>query len=333
MKKVIAKNQMVEVVMEDKPKIKENYLLIKTVYSVISPGTELTLIGISQDREIHLGYSAVGVVEEAGENVTGIKVGDRIACYGAPYVRHSEYLLVPKTLCCKVPDNVHTCEAALGGIGAIAIHGLRTAKLQFGEKVVVVGLGVIGQLIAQIAEAAAYDVYAYDLSRERTELLRQNSNVHCFTNTEELRTALKEGSPYPGADAVLLCTGGKHSNLTEESLKWIRDKGKVVIVGDIEPEFPRAGMFAKEAEILIARAGGPGRYDSVFEKDAIDYPYGYVRWTEGRNMGEYLRLVSEKKINVLPYVKEKVELEHIESAYKGLINKNSPILTKIISYS
>nr|WP_210367553.1 zinc-binding alcohol dehydrogenase [Bacillus sp. REN3] len=333
MKKIVAKNQDIEVISEVKPNVKPSYLLIKTLYTAISPGTELTLINVSENRQIDLGYSGVGVVEECGEEVDGYNVGDLVACYGAPYVKHSEYLLVPKTLCCKVPGNVDPKEAALGGIGAIAIHALRIARLQFGERIVVAGLGIIGQLVAQIAHAAAYDVYAYDLSPERTSLLNSIPSIRLYTNMEDLSRSLTAAGDYGGADAVLLCAGGKHSILTQQSLKWVRDKGKVVIVGDIEPDFPRSDMFAKEAEILISRAGGPGRYDLSYERDAVDYPYGFVRWTEGRNLGEYIRLLSEKKINVRPYVGEEVKMEEIKTAFQSLADKSSSVLTKVIRYS
>lgn len=332
MKAIIAKNNNIEIVEKEVPELKSSYLLIKTSYSVISPGTEIMALNSSKDREINLGYSAVGIVEECGEDVEGFKKGDIVACYGAPYVHHAEYLHVPKTLCSLVPANVDLKLAALAGIGAIAIHALRIGSLSFGEKVIVAGLGIIGQLIAQIADASAYEVYAYDLSSERTELLSIKNNIKLFIDRSDLEQAIGIDVTYRGADAVFLCAGGKKSPLTEQSLSWIRDKGKIVIVGDIEPDFPRGKMFSKEASILISRAGGPGRYDEVYEKHAIDYHYGFVRWTEGRNMGEYLRLVSEGRIDVTRYLTEEVEFNNISTAYEELTNKDSAILTKVIKY-
>ena len=121
--------------------------------------------------------------------------------------------------------------------------------------------------------------------------------------------------------------------LGDQSLEWIRDKGKVVIVGGVEPNFPRDKMFGKEASILISRAGGPGRYEPTYERDAVDYPLGFVRWTEGRNIGEFLRLLSEKRINVAPYLTEEVKFDQISTAYDDLSNKESSILTKVIKYN
>jgi len=332
MKSIIAKNQKVHIAKHIKPAILPSYLLIKTLHSVISPGTELSLIDISEDREITLGYSAVGVVMECGDGVEDYQKGDIVACYGAPYVGHSDCLLVPTTLCAKVPSGVKSEAAALGGIGAIAIHALRIAKLEFGETIVIIGLGLLGQMIAKIANAAAYNVIAFDIQGERAAMLHEENSIRSFSTIAEMESEIEKCTKKHGADAVLLCAGGKRLSLTNQSLEWIRHQGKVVIVGDIEPDFPRNLLFAKEAQILISRAGGPGRYDHVYEKQAIDYPYGYVRWTEGRNVAEYLRLVNDKRINVQPFLTDKVDFQDAPAAYEELINKESTTLTKIINY-
>lgn len=330
MKSIAASNGAVQILEKEKPTIKPSFLLIKTLFSAVSPGTEIEIIGVSEGKEISLGYSAVGVVEECGEDTPDYRVGDIVACYGAPYVGHAEYLLVPTTLCAKVPENVEPEQAALAGIGAIAIHALRVAKLQFGETVVVVGLGLLGQMIAKIANAAALHVIALDISEERVSML-QPDGISSFSSVSNMENALMKATHNNGADAVLLCAGGKRSTLTHQSLSWIKNQGKVVIVGDIEPDFPRETMFAKEAQILISRAGGPGRYDKRYELQALDYPYGYVRWTEGRNVAEYLRLVNENRINVQTFITEIVDFNSAPQAYEDLINKQ--VLTKIIAYN
>ncbi len=334
MKRIVAHNKKVEIIEDELPQIegKPSYILVKTLYSVISPGTELTILSNSENKQVHLGYSAMGEVVECGSEIIDVKKGDLVACYGAPYVHHDEYLLVPKTLYTKVPESVDPKEAALAGLGAIAIHGLRIANLQFGETAVIVGLGVLGQLIAKIANAAAYNVIAYDLHESRVEML-QAENIKSFSTIEDMEEAIRVETNSHGADAVLLCAGGKRSPLTQECLKWIRNKGKAVIVGDIEPDFPRDLMFAKEAELLISRAGGPGRYDKVYEKEAIDYPYEYVRWTEGRNVEEYIRLVKEKRINVRPFITEVVEFDEAPHEFEKLFNKESTTLTKLIHFN
>ena len=332
MKSIVARSQKVHISKRTKPTIKPSYLSIETLHSVISPGTELSLIGISGEREIALGYSAVGIVTECGEGVDDYQKGDIVACYGAPYVGHSECLVVPTTLCAKVPAGVESKEAALAGIGAIAIHALRIAKLEFGETIVIIGLGLLGQMIAKIANAAAYNVIAFDIQAERAAILREEDRICSFSTIEEMESEIAKCTKNQGADAVLLCAGGKRSTLTNQSLEWVRTQGKVVIVGDIEPDFPRNLLFAKEAQILISRAGGPGRYDQMYEKQAIDYPYGYVRWTEGRNVAEYLRLVNDKRINVQSFLTDEVDFKDTPAAYDELVNKKSTALTKIINY-
>jgi len=333
MKRIVAHNKQVEIIEDQMPTLdgKPSYVLIKTMYSAISPGTELSLLAASENKQFHLGYSAMGEVVECGSDIIDVKKGDLVACYGAPYVHHDEYLLVPETLYAKIPDSVDPREAALCGLGAIAIHALRIANLQFGETAVIVGLGVLGQLIAKIANAAAYNVIAYDLSKSRVDMLKEDK-LKSFSSVVEMEEAIRVETNSKGADAVLLCTGGKRSPLTQECLKWIRTKGKAVIVGDIEPDFPRDLMFAKEAEIRISRAGGPGRYDKVYEKDATDYPYEYVRWTEGRNVAEYIRLLKEKRIDVLPFIKDVVEFDEAPLEFEKLFEKESPTLTKLIRY-
>ena len=332
MKSIVARDQAVYLKDYENPGIQPSHLLLKTLYSAVSPGTENTIIGVSADQDIRLGYSAVGVVEQCGEHVVDYQVGDIVACYGAPYVGHSEYLTVPTTLCAKVPDSVEPKAAALAGIGAIAIHALRVAKLQFGETVVIVGLGLLGQMISKIANAAAYKVIAFDIQPERIALLKDESIQLC-SQLSDLESEVKNATKQHGADAVLLCAGGKKSPLTQQCLNWIRNQGKVVIVGDIEPDFPRNLMFAKEAQILISRAGGPGRYDPVYEKQATDYPYGYVRWTEGRNVEEYIRLLQDKRIDIQSFLIDEVDFHEAPAAYEELKANPSQSLTKIFRYN
>lgn len=332
MRSVAAEEGRIKMIEGEIPSVQDRYLLVKTVHSVISTGTELSVIRTSQNRTVYLGYSAAGRVVECGADTGSFYPGQLVACYGVPYVRHSEYLLVPKTLCSPVPDGVLPKEAAFAGVGAIAIHALRVAQLQFGESVVVAGLGVLGQIIAQISHACSYNVLPYEINVSRAQRFQSVSGLEVSKTRETLEERIKEKTHGYGADAVLLCAGGGHSPLTNESLDWIRDKGKIIIVGDVEPDFNRSRMFGKEAQIMISRAGGPGRYDAVYEKEAQDYPYGYVRWTEGRNMEEFLRLVSERRIEVNGYLQESVPFEKIHEAYEELQQENTSVLTRVIDY-
>jgi threonine dehydrogenase-like Zn-dependent dehydrogenase len=332
MKYVGAKNGEVFTFNKEIPQVKENYVLIKTKYSAISPGTENTMLVNSKDEIVALGYCAAGVVESIGENVSEFIVGEKVACYGAPYVYHSEYLLVPKTMCVKVPENLDLKEASLGGIGAIAIHALRKANLQFGEVAVVVGLGIFGQILGQVAVNAGYQVLPLNRSTPRAELFENVTGVKSFCDEKELEKEIARKTNGRGADAVFLCTGGDSNYLTNKSLEWLRDKGKSVIVGDLQPNYQRELMFAKEIEILISRAGGPGRYDESFEKNAVDYPYGQVRWTETRNVAEFIRLLNEKRIEISNYPIKTVNFENISETYRKLHSKGNTVLTNIFDY-
>lgn len=332
MKYIGAKDGKVAVFEKEVPEIKENYVLVKTDFSAISPGTETTMMKNSKDTIVPLGYCAAGTITAIGEGVENFKQGDRVACYGAPYIYHAEYLLIPKTMCTKVPEDVDLKEASLGGIGAISIHALRKADLQFGEVAVVVGMGIFGQIIGQVAINAGYQVLALNRSKPRAELFEKITGAKAFVDEKEMEAELLRLTNGQGADAVFLCTGGDSSYLTNKSLEWLRDKGKSVIVGDLQPNYSRELMFAKEIDILISRAGGPGRYDPSFEKDAVDYPYGQVRWTETRNVAEFVRLVSEKRISVSEYITEIANYDQVEEIYQSLQEHENPVLTSLFEY-
>ncbi|WJH35933.1 zinc-binding alcohol dehydrogenase [Paenibacillus sp. CC-CFT747] len=317
MRAAAAQNGKIVMITMPEPDLPAGHVLIRTEYSAVSPGTELTMTKRSGDVPVGLGYSAVGIVEKLGEGVTGLEPGQRVACYGAPYVKHAELLAVPSNLTALVPAHVKPEEAAFAGLGAIAIHALRTADLRFGESAVVVGLGILGNLIAQIADASAVVTLGLDLSAERAAKLGEVARVAAFASQDELEAALPAATGGFGADSILLCAGGPGMELINRSFQWIRDRGKVVIVGDLTTEYTRSAMFGKEAQVLISRAGGPGRYDAGYERENRDYPIGYVRWTEGRNTREYIRLLAEGRINVAPLVSGIYRIEEAEAAYEG----------------
>ncbi len=331
---IAAQNGGVSVQEDTLTPLKKGYVYIETEYSAISAGTELTIIDTSKENRIPIGYSACGRVVAVGEGVSEFSVGDKVASYGAPYTGHKSMMHVPKTLVAKIPENVTMQDASLAGLGAIAIHAIRHAELHFGEVVVVVGLGIYGQLISQIARAAGLVVFALNRNPLRADMLEKASlgDVKPYTDEKELEKDLYQYTQGQGADAVFLCTGGDSNYLTNKSLEWCRDRGVSMIVGDLQPVYDRPKMFAKEITIKVSRAGGPGRYDTSYEKNAVDYPYGYVRWTEGRNIGEYLRLVSEDKLKVSTYYDKAFDLEDYQVAYDALRERQAPVLTHLFKY-
>lgn len=333
MKAIAAQGGSITLVDIEQPELPSGHLRVKTEFSAISPGTELSFIKKGLEQSVVLGYSAVGIIEQVGVGVTGYEPGQRVACYGAPYVRHAEWLTVPANLTAFVPNHVDPEEAAFAGLGAIAAHALRTAALSFGESAVVVGLGILGNVVAQMSHAAAYRTVGLDLVPDRVEQLRACGIKHAYNTVEQMRSEWPEAMGDYGADAVLLCASGSGEKLINESMSWIRDRGKIVIVGDLTTEFSRGAMFAKEAQVLISRAGGPGRYDTLYERDNRDYPIGYVRWTEGRNIGEYIRQLEEGRIKVKPLITHRYPMERASEAYANYLEVKPDTVGTLIQYS
>lgn len=329
MKTITTQSGEIIITENDKPELLYGHVMIRTEFSAISPGTEMIFVKKASDQSVRLGYSAVGIVEQVGEGVSNIQVGQRVACYGAPYVNHSEWLAVPANLVAVVPDHVDPEEAAFAGLGAIAIHALRIADLRFGESAVVVGLGILGNVMTQIAHAAAYRTVGLDLNSNRVSMLQESGFSHMYHNQEEMEAHMAEAVGSNGADAVLHCASGPGEHLINSSLNWIRDRGKIVIVGDLTTEFSRNLMFSKEAQVLISRAGGPGRYDAQYERENRDYPIGHVRWTEGRNIEEYIRLLADRRISIKKLITHVYYIDNAAEAYENYKTPTDTIATLI----
>jgi 2-desacetyl-2-hydroxyethyl bacteriochlorophyllide A dehydrogenase len=313
----VAREGEIRIEQQAKPVPGEHEVLVKTEYSAISNGTETMVLNNKSSSGTRLGYNSVARIVAKGAGVEHLAIGQRVACYGEG--AHADYRLVPKVLAVPVPDHVDSEEAAFAGLGAIAIHALRQAKLQFGETVVIVGLGILGQITAQIAHAAAYEVIGCDLLPERCERLRAACpGITVCSDAAQVNEALERlgAVGLTGADSVLLCGGGKGDGLLDQAIGWLRDRGNVVIVGVPDTVFTRNALFRKEAEIRISRAGGPGRYDERYEREGYDYPGGYVRWTEGRNVAEFVRLLANKRISIKPLVRHRFAFSQIAQAYR-----------------
>jgi len=310
------------------PDIKPQHVKVRIDYSSVSVGTELLML--RNGSEAFLGYSATGTVLEVGEGVAHVRPGQRVACYGTP--AHREVMLSPKYLTVPVPEGVTAEEAAFSGIGAICIHALRQATLQFGETVVILGAGILGQIIARVAHACNYRVIALEPVKERRDMLAAAGISRVCANEEEMEAAL-EGTTAggKGADAVLICASIRSESLINQGIRFLRDRGSVVIVGDTGCEFDRDLLFGKEASVHISRAGGPGRYDPDYERAGFDYPIGYVRWTEGRNIEEYLRMVAEKRIDIRSLITDRLTFEELPGFYKRIRENPRPTMGVTVS--
>lgn len=329
MRAIKSRNGAAVVVDLPEPEIKPQYVKVKIQYSSVSIGTELLMI--RTNPEAALGYSAAGVVIQVGEGVTHVKPGDRVACYGTP--AHREIMLSPKHLAVKIPDGVSMQEAAFSGIGAIAIHALRQADLTFGESVVVQGVGILGQIIAAIAHASNFRVIGLDPIAERREKLLEAGIRYAFGSADEIGTALKTATiGGKGADAVLVCASNRSHSHIDTAIGWLRDRGKIVVVGDTGCDFNRDLLFAKEASVHISRAGGPGRYEADYEQHGFDYPIGYIRWTEGRNIGDFLRMIDEKRIDIASLITDEVSFEALPELYERYEREPNKMLGIVVRF-
>jgi predicted dehydrogenase len=274
-----------------------------------------------------LGYSATGTVERVGSRVRGMRPGDRVAC-GSEAAAHAEVLAVPANLCVPVPDAVDATMAAFTTVGAIALHGFRQAEAQLGERVAVVGLGLVGQLSARIAHAAGCEVVGVDLEEWRVTLAEQAGVLTAGRRRDALAS-----DDLSDCDAVLV-TAAAPSSADPVSLATdlARERGRIVIVGDVRLDFDRRRVYAKELELRIARSYGPGRYDVEYEQRGLDYPIAYVRWTERRNMSEFLRLLATGRVSIADLVTHRFSIEAASAAYDVLTEPAERAVAVLIEY-
>jgi predicted dehydrogenase/threonine dehydrogenase-like Zn-dependent dehydrogenase len=278
-----------------------------------------------------LGYSCAGVVVGVGEGVRDFQVGDRVACAGGGYANHCEINFVPMNLATKVPEGVGLDAAALTTIGAVAMQGLRQAQLTLGETVVVIGAGLVGALTIQLAKAAGCRVIALDLdpSRVRSALEFGADLALCPLDTN-VHSAVLEFTRY-GADAIIITAATPSSEPIETAAEIARDRGRIVIVGDVGLGVTRRNVYLKELSVVLSRSYGPGRYDPLYEQEGIDYPIGYVRWTEKRNMDAFLALLKSRAINVERLIQKRYPVSEGGVAYKALNSQGT--YTVLIEYA
>lgn len=265
-----------------------------------------------------LGYSCAGVVIEAGHGVDEFLPGDRVACAGAGYASHAEVVFVPKNLCVKIPDNVSFEDASCATIGAVALQGVRIAEPLLGEKVAVIGLGLVGQLTVQFLQNAGCSVLGIDLDKVRVETAMKLGMEVGVSDFGEVAARVKSISGGYGMDAVIITASTPSSGPVELAGEICRDKGRVVIVGNVGMNVPRNEFYKKELDLRLSRSYGPGRYDTVYEEKGIDYPLGYVRWTEKRNMETFLELAGKGKLNIEPLITHCFPIDEGENVYAFL---------------
>lgn len=343
-------------------------VLVRTRSSVISAGTEGTLLSLAKksllgkaqarpdlvrrvlqkvrvegikptmekvfaklDEPIALGYSAAGDVVEAGREAIGLKPGDRVAMAGAGYASHAEFNFVPANLCARIPDGVSYADAAFATVGAIALQGVRQAQPLIGERVAVIGLGLLGLLTVQILKANGCAVLGVDLDEERVALAEQlGADVAVSAGPEKACSAFTDGC---GADAVIITAATLSNEPIENAAEMSRHKGRVVAVGLVGMNVPRDAFYRKELDLRLSMSYGPGRYDSAYEEGGHDYPFAYVRFTEQRNMESFLYLVQQGKVTPAALVTHRLAFDDALDAYaliEGTLPKDSPLDSKYL---
>jgi predicted dehydrogenase len=340
-------------------------IVVENAYSLISAGTETSLIHLAQQSLIGkakarpddvkkvlqkvgtdgplsayqqamsrlskpepLGYSCAGTVVATG--VDTFEVGDRVACGGAGYAVHAEYVSVPKNLCVRVPEGVSLKEAAFTTVGSIALHGVRNAEVHLGESVAVIGLGLIGLLTVQILKAAGCRIIGIDIDREKLTLA-QEMGADAVSNYDGLFEKMTALSPF-GADAVIITAATRSSAPIEAAGQLVRDRGRVVVVGNVGMDVPRDTFYEKEAELIVSRSYGLGRYDRNYEEKGIDYPI-YVRWTERRNMEAFLELLRQKRVDLSRLITHTFPFDDAAKAYDLITTGKEPYIGVLLQYS
>ena len=271
------------------------------------------------DTPVPLGYSCAGEIEECGIAATEFSPGDRVACVGQGFASHAEFVSIPVNLACRIPNDVSDEEAAFGMLGVIALHGIRCACLSFGSRVVVMGLGLLGLLTVQILSAYGCEVIAIDPAEDKAELAKKLGVKFTTSKTDELQRLAEGGTKANGVDAVIITAATKKRDPVDLAIQLCRSKGKIVVVGvtDIHPD--RDELWKKEVELVVSKAAGPGSLDPLYELEGIELPIGEVRWTQKRNLEEFLRLLQYKKVDVLRLITQRFSIVDAEKAYTQLI--------------
>tara|TARA_Y100000748_G_scaffold153618_1_gene128489 strand:+ start:640 stop:2730 length:2091 start_codon:yes stop_codon:yes gene_type:complete len=319
-------------------------ILIKNHYSVVSSGTELAAIDVANTSvvdkfqnpsniergldllqnegvkavwnaifpknliPIQLGYSSSGEVVKVGKGVSEFHIGDKVVSNGS----HAEYVVVNENLCSRIDDNTDIKEAAFTVLGSIALHGLRLSDTSLGSKVVVIGLGVIGQLVCRLAEAQGSEVVGIDPDNERTK-----NGDNFYTSIDDIE--------FTNVDTVIITAASISNDPIEVATKIARNKAKIVVIGDVPLNISRNDFYYKELELVVSKSYGPGRYDKQYEILGNDYPIEYVRWTENRNFEAFTKLLSQKQIHILDLVSEEVAFENAPSVYEKFEEEIKPL--------
>lgn len=370
MKQVLIKGGAAYVEEVPAPAVGPNTVLVQTHYSCISAGTEMAGLvasgmplyrrALKQPENVKrvmemvrdeglgrtvnrvrgklssgspTGYSAAGEVVAVGENVEGFAPGDRVACAGAGIANHAELINVPVNLCVPIAEGVRSDWASTVTLGAIALQGIRRTQPTLGETVVVVGLGILGQISCQILRAAGCRVIGVDPDLERVELA---TSLGCWKgidpSSDDYPDKVRSLTQGFGADAAVITAASASNDIASDAMRACRKKGRVVLVGDVGLGLKRSDMYAKELDFLISCSYGPGRYDPVYEEAGQDYPLPYVRWTENRNMEAYIQLLADANLDLSRLIQATHPVDDAGVAYESLGAPGQKPLIVLLEY-
>ena len=355
------------------PSISNGTILVKNEFSLISAGTERSTIQVAKanllgkakqrpdlvaqvlqnfkkeglsatinkvrtklDSLKALGYSTAGTVMASLDSNHFFKPGDRVACAGQDFASHAEIVSIPQNLIAKIPDNVTSEEAAFTTLGAISIQGVRQAEAGLGEKICVIGLGLLGQITCQLLKANGCAVFGIDFNEELIHLAKETGATVALNRKDaNLIAACDNFTNGHGFDAVIITAATQTNDPIELSAEIVRKKGKIIVVGDVKMDLPRDPYFyRKELDLRMSTSYGPGRYDVDYEDNGNDYPFPYVRWTGQRNMEAFLDLLSRKVINIRSLITHVFDINEAEKAYALILGKiNEPHIGILLRYS
>lgn len=364
------KSGKVSLVEVPEPEAKAGGVLVRTVASLISPGTEKLMIEMGQksllgkararpdlvrqawakarkegflsvykeamnrlDEPIPLGYSAAGVVQAVGPGVTGFKAGDGVAVAGAGFASHAEVLWVPENLCVPMPQNVDFEAAAFAMLGGIALHGVRQAGLTLGETAVVIGLGLLGLLSVQLLAAQGCRVIGVDLDRRKGELARSlGADIALVPGEDEVEETVANVTGGMGADAVVIAAASKDARPMQLAETVARERARLVLVGVAELSLTRKAFWEKELVFTVSKAAGPGSLEPAYEAKGFDYPLSLVRWTERRNLAAFLELVGRGQVRLAPLITHRFPLAEALQAYDLILKNLEPYIGVVLNY-
>jgi len=365
MKQIIQNLNTGETYLEDVPvpKVGCGQVLIRTTHSLVSLGTERMLVEFGKanllqkarqqpdkvklvldkiradgllptleavfkrlDEPLPLGYCNVGVVVETGAGVSEFRVGDRVASNG----KHAEYVCVPQNLCAKIPDNISDEEAAFTVVGAIGLQGMRLCQPTLGETIVVIGLGLIGLITAQLLKMNGCRVVGIDLEPKKLEMARKWGITPINPKESDVVAAVLQQTSDLGADGIIITASAKTDDVVSQSARMCRKRGRIILVGVVGLNLNRAEFYEKELTFQVSCSYGPGRYDENYEEKGQDYPIGFVRWTEKRNFEAVLQAIASGQLDVKSLITERVNLDDYHYIYDNM--GQSPSIASILVY-